>query len=1119
LTAADGAASDRFGNAFLGSAISGNLAAVGAPYHQDGSNTQEGAVYVFSDASGSWKPAAELMPSKASTEEHFGYSVALSGTTLVVGATGYSTSSDEYLGSVYVFSDASGKWKQTAMLLKPDGAAYDELGTTVGISGDTIVAGGTDAASNDSGDLVYSDSTGKWKEVTELTVGGIGLSSVAISGTTIAAAAPSASKNEGTVYIFTYKSGTWTQSTTVEPEDAAAYDAIGTCGMAMAGDNLAVGSPYANGAVGEDWIFSDSSGSWKQTADFSPDVTPADGGDFGCSMALSGTTFVGAAPKDTVNGNTAEGEALVYSYSSGTWTGVATLDGKDAGATSWDGASVGVSGGTILVGAPNQKVGSNTDQGAAYVFGSCDEDSDLPDGSWEVGGCFDEPDSTDYDASGTSYLDGMAVVPGTKSDVVDYSTGGKSGDRLDTSGATTLALNTNSISGGKLPSLDLTKLLPKNINLAKPVKVNLPKGFSWPGPSISGSITFTAGKDGIATGVATGKLPASLGGGTATVAVTTQAGKGVTSLVATAVEGSAGNFFKVKGVKLTYKDNTWTVDAIGATTKSPPPRLTGTLVYAANGTVASGVLELTAGTLANLFRLDAIKLIYTAKTSTWSVDAMATSGDQKQTLNGTLTYATNGTLSTGRLTIHNVLVAGMVLLKTFEVSYAAGKGWSASADLAQGDQAAQVSMSFTNDGQLVAGSLSASGVTLFQVFKLTRFEVSYEAAKDAWSLKIDISGGKSGSTTSAQLSVVAGQVTGARLHFTNISVLGKVTLKDLTLSYTTPDGHDVFSGHAEVKLPGTLVSDVSGDFTFTDGSFTSGSISLSGNVPLYGGIYLTQLRAKLMLDPLEEIGGGASLSAGPETSSGRLLGFDGDFDYVFVNPKNPEGVYTFTGSLSALKNTLGKAVLTVDETGIDLKVTFGEDGQGFKIGKLATVNGSISGHLIPKTGSFSARGEVSFVFSYKGHSVAATGVLSASNVGMTACASIPALSKKGDSGVAYEWGGTAVIKIGDCAPGNFGAIQISSGSRPRQVAGRPLEEGSRGGSRPVETADRTVLVSLELSDEPSDLRAFSERRLRQLVAAAFHPPRSSSISTRFARWTWSCGQGSPAREVACRVWA
>ena len=63
LTAADGATSDRFGDAFDGTSISGNLAAVGAPNHEDGSNEQEGAVYVFSDASGSWQQAAELIAS------------------------------------------------------------------------------------------------------------------------------------------------------------------------------------------------------------------------------------------------------------------------------------------------------------------------------------------------------------------------------------------------------------------------------------------------------------------------------------------------------------------------------------------------------------------------------------------------------------------------------------------------------------------------------------------------------------------------------------------------------------------------------------------------------------------------------------------------------------------------------------------------------------------------------------------------------------------------------------------------------------------------------------------------------------------------------------------------
>jgi hypothetical protein len=1012
LTAADGGATDRFGT---GTAISGSLAAVGAPYHEDGSNSAEGAVYVFSDASGSWQQTAELTPTDGTTEEYFGHSVALSGSTLVIGATGYSTSSDEYLGAVYVFSDASGSWQQTAMLVNPEGAAYDELGTTIGISGDTIVAGGTNTT--DGGDIVFSDSTGTWKFLTDLTVSGVGLSSVAISGTTIAAAAPAADSGEGTVYVFSYTGGTWTESASVEPESVTAGQELGTCGLAISGDNLAVGSPYTNGVAGEVWIFSDASGSWEQTADLAPAVTPADGGDFGCSMALSGTTFIGGAPKDTVGGNNIEGETLVYSDSSGSWTRVATLDRKDAGANDFSGSSVSVSGGTLLVGASGKEIGSNTDEGAAYVFGSCAEDSDLPDGAWEVGGCFDEPDSTDYDASGTSYLDGMAVVPSSSADVVDYSTGGRTGDSLDTSGATSLALNTATISGGKLASLDLTKLLPKNINLAKPVKVTLPKGFNWPGPAISGSVTFTAGKDGTATGVATGNLPAALGGGTATVTLTTQAGKGVTSIVATAVEGAAGNFFKIKAIRLKYAKNTWTVNAIGDTATSPPPSLTGTLVYAANGTVAAGTLQLTAGSLASLFRLDAIKLTYTAATSTWTVDAIATSAGKQQTLNGTLVYGANGTLSTGSLTIHNVLVAGVLLIKTFAVSYKAGVGWGASAELAQGDQMAQVSMQFTNDGQLVAGSMSASGITLFQVFKLTQFKISYTAASDEWDMTLVVAGTKSGSTTSAELKVQGGEITGANLHFTNISLLGKVTLQSLDLDYTTAGGNAVLSGGASVLLPGTLVSGVSGTFTFTDGAFTAGSLKLTGNVPIYGGVYLTSIMAHISLSP-EDIGGGAGLSAGPETSGGRLLGFDGSIDYLFASTAHPDGVYTFTGALSALKTVLGTATITVDEHGTTLSVSLGENGQGLKIGKLITLNGSIDGNIAPGGNSFSAQGAVNFVLAYHGHSIAADGTVYAGNGGLVACAPINSLSSKGPSGVAYKWGGTPQIEIGTCGPSN-----------------------------------------------------------------------------------------------------
>jgi hypothetical protein len=296
--------------------------------------------------------------------------------------------------------------------------------------------------------------------------------------------------------------------------------------------------------------------------------------------------------------------------------------------------------------------------------------------------------------------------------------------------------------------------------------------------------------------------------------------------------------------------------------------------------------------------------------------------------------------------------------------------------------------------------------------------MTYDAAKDSWGLAIEVSGEPGSPTTKATLNVVKGEVTGASLSFTKISFLGRVTINKLDLSYDlTPAGNAVFTAAASFQLPGGAVSGVDVSFTFTNGLFTAGSLLLKGNVPLFGGIFLTALGAEIKLQPVEEIAGTVGLSEGPETPAGRIIGLDGKIDYQFASAAHPSGVYTFTGSMSALKVVLGTAAITADENGITITITLGDEGNGFKVGDLLSLNGSVSGSIT--VNSFSVTGKVHFAFEYHGHKIAADGTVGLSNVGLVACASLPSVSKKGQTGIAYKWGGTPVLKIGDCAPGSF----------------------------------------------------------------------------------------------------
>jgi hypothetical protein len=65
------------------------------------------------------------------------HSVAISGTTAIAGAPGYSKDA----GRAYVFAKTGSVWKQAAELKGSDTVASDDFGYTVAISGATAIAG------------------------------------------------------------------------------------------------------------------------------------------------------------------------------------------------------------------------------------------------------------------------------------------------------------------------------------------------------------------------------------------------------------------------------------------------------------------------------------------------------------------------------------------------------------------------------------------------------------------------------------------------------------------------------------------------------------------------------------------------------------------------------------------------------------------------------------------------------------------------------------------------------------------------------------------------------------------------------------------------------------------
>jgi hypothetical protein len=156
LRASDGARNDDFGRSV---ALGDGVAAVGA--HRDGDRGAEsGAVYLFGDGAGNWSQTAKLAPADGGPGDHFGWSMDLSGDVLVVGAPHH-----DDRGAAYVFRRSGSDWRREAALEAPNGDTGDFFGFSVAVGGSTLLVGapGHEGASGPGGAVfAFSESGGNW---------------------------------------------------------------------------------------------------------------------------------------------------------------------------------------------------------------------------------------------------------------------------------------------------------------------------------------------------------------------------------------------------------------------------------------------------------------------------------------------------------------------------------------------------------------------------------------------------------------------------------------------------------------------------------------------------------------------------------------------------------------------------------------------------------------------------------------------------------------------------------------------------------------------------------------------------------------------------------------------
>ncbi|MES9854773.1 MAG: cadherin-like beta sandwich domain-containing protein [Candidatus Thiodiazotropha sp. L084R] len=333
---------DQFGASV---AISGDTLVVGAIGEDSTLNGGEennsafdaGAAYVFTRNNGVWNQQALLKASYllgstsyGITGNEFGYSVAISGDTLIVGSPNADSSDDhgefnelfpaQSSGAAFVFTRNNNNWSQQASLSASNAEEGDEFGASVAISDDTVVVGAPYEDSNASGGEDDNSAT-----------------------------------NVGAAYVFNRIDGVWNQQAYLKPSTAnngrvnvfGFRFGFGTS-VAISGDAIAVSYPSGDSLKGEAFIFNRSGEIWEQQAHLKSgnDVVSYFGDGFGRSLALSEDTLVVGEPKSD--------QAYVFTRNGEAWSQQYILEGSNTENYDHFGSILAISGDTLVVGAPSE---------------------------------------------------------------------------------------------------------------------------------------------------------------------------------------------------------------------------------------------------------------------------------------------------------------------------------------------------------------------------------------------------------------------------------------------------------------------------------------------------------------------------------------------------------------------------------------------------------------------------------------------------------------------------------------------------------------------------------------------------------------------------------------------
>ncbi|MBK1834558.1 hypothetical protein [Roseibacillus ishigakijimensis] len=407
-------------------------------------SSANGSAYVFTRSGSSWNQQAKLVPSDPEPSARFGFSVALSGTTIAVGAPNRSNDSPTPDGAVYLYNKSGASWNQTSKLAPDLPEEVDlQFGESLSLLGDRLAIG------DRYGTVWFSQRTaGAWSLPIPLGLeirpeSGLGRS-VLLEPDHLLSGAPLEGEGQGLVIQFSFPDGFLNT-----PNVSAVFNYPTQLGLsvALSGQDALIGAPGDNFARGIGYLFHQATdGSWVESGTlrlpaaaepiffgfsvalengtavltsrnlFEPSIIPflredgqwqaaeslsaqewEGGANFGRQLALSGNRFLTT---------TSDNRALVFARQGQQWHLEATLQ-PDAASASYEdftyADSIALEGEIAAIGSPQ---GGSENKGGVLIFSRAS-------GTWTQQTVLTASDGTRFDGFGAALsLQGNQLLVG-----------------------------------------------------------------------------------------------------------------------------------------------------------------------------------------------------------------------------------------------------------------------------------------------------------------------------------------------------------------------------------------------------------------------------------------------------------------------------------------------------------------------------------------------------------------------------------------------------------------------------------------------------------------------------------------------------------------------------------